>query len=431
MNIRFTAASLVADVLSGKSLSDSLPPALTQFNDARDGALVQAIAYGVCRHFYYLAAILTELMETPLKAKDQDVFALMLVGLYQLFDMRVPAYAAVAETVDAVKKLKKPWAKNLVNAVLRNYQRRAPELALALQQNPVATYAHPQWLINTLQVAWPEHWREILEANNQHPPFSLRVNARLQSRAAYQEKLVAAGISASVITATQQGLVLSDAMDVSALPGFIEGEISVQDGAAQLAAELLLLAPNLRVLDACAAPGGKTAHIAELAPLLAELVAVDQNPARLQIVEENLARLNLTATCLQGDAGAPEQWWDGKLFDRILLDAPCSATGVIRRHPDIKLLRRQQDIPAFANEQLRLLTALWPLLKKDGLLLYATCSVLPAENTDVLNQFLASAPDAQALTIAADIGQVCAVGQQIFPGKHGMDGFYYALLRKC
>jgi 16S rRNA (cytosine967-C5)-methyltransferase len=432
MNIRSTAAQLITEVLSGKSLSDILPAALTQFNDARDAALVQAIAYGVCRHYYYLDAVLEQLLDKPLKAKDLDVYALLLVGLYQLIELRVPAYAAVAETVSAVKNLNKAWAKNFVNAVLRNYQRRAPELTELLKQNPVATYNHPQWMIGMLQKAWPEHWQDILTANNQHPPFSLRVNGLHQSRADYLEKLIATGIAANAIPNTEHGLVLDSAVDVLELPGFAAGDISVQDGAAQLAAELLMLAPDLRVLDACAAPGGKTAHIAEREPKLKELVAVDKDGMRLQVVRENLQRLHLDATCIEGDAAKTTHWWNGRFFDRILLDAPCSASGVIRRHPDIKLLRRPDDIKAFAVEQLRLLTGLWPLLKKDGMLLYATCSIFPAENSGVLSQFLASHADAKAETMALlTVGHPASVGQQIFPGMHGMDGFYYALLRKC
>ncbi|MES2217585.1 MAG: 16S rRNA (cytosine(967)-C(5))-methyltransferase RsmB [Pseudomonadota bacterium] len=430
MNIRFTAASLVTDVLSGKSLSDSLPAALTQFKDTRDAALVQAIAYGVCRHYFYLAAVLEQLLEKPLKAKDLDVYALLLVGLYQLTEMRVPAYAAVGETVNAAKNLKKPWAKNFVNAVLRNYQRNAAAIAAELNHNPVASYTHPQWMISALQTAWPAQWQEILTANNQHPPLALRVNARYQSRADYLEKLNAANIPATAIAHTQHGLVLESAMDVLLLPGFAQGEVSVQDGAAQLAAELLMLGPNLRVLDACAAPGGKTAHIAESEPTL-ELIAIDKDAGRLQVVRENLQRLELNANCIQGDAANPAAWWDGKLFDRILLDAPCSASGVIRRHPDIKLLRRPEDIKAFAAEQLRLLSGLWPVLKIGGLLLYATCTVFPAENTAVLASFLAAHADAQVEPMTLAVGHPCEIGQQIFPGMHGMDGFYYALLRKC
>jgi 16S rRNA (cytosine967-C5)-methyltransferase len=431
MNIRYTAALLVTDVLSGKSLSDSLPAALAQFTDSRDAALVQAIAYGVCRHYDYLVAVLDQLLEKPLKAKDLDVFSLLLVGLYQLIELRVPAYAAVAETVSAVNNLNKAWAKNLVNAVLRNYQRRAEDISAKLADNNVAKYAHPQWMIGMLQKSWPEQWQEVLTANNQHPPFSLRVNGLHNTREAYLEKLTRVGIAASAIPHTEHGLVLENAVDVMELPGFVAGDISVQDGAAQLAAELLMLEPGLRVLDACAAPGGKTAHIAEREPALDELVAVDKDAERLDVVRENLMRLRVDATIIKGDAGKTGQWWNGKLFDRILLDAPCSASGVIRRHPDIKLLRRPDDVKAFAVEQLRLMTGLWPLLKKDGMLLYATCSVFPHENTAVLTQFLASQADAQIEPMKVIVGQPTALGQQIFPGTHGMDGFYYALLRKC
>jgi 16S rRNA (cytosine967-C5)-methyltransferase len=432
MNIRSAAARVILQVIdSGKSLSETLPPAVTRISEQRDAAFLQALVYGVCRRFFYLAAILDILLDKPLKDKDQDIYALMLVGLYQLTDMRVPAYAAVAETVDAVKNLKKPWAKNIVNAVLRNFQRREEEITALLAQDQAAFYAHPDWLIVALEKAWPIEWEDILYENNIQPPLALRVNARRQTRDEYLEKLRAAGINATAIVETQHGIVLDEPMDVLELPGFSAGEISVQDGAAQLAAELLMLAPELRVLDACAAPGGKTAHIAEIAPELAELSALDCDSDRLQVVRENLHRLHLSAHCITSDAANVQQWWDGKLFDRILLDAPCSASGVIRRHPDIKLLRRQDDIPVLAAEQFRLLNALWSVLKVGGILLYATCSIFPAENTEVLTDFLATHKDAQEEKINAEWGRACTIGRQIFPGMHGMDGFYYALLRKC
>ena len=432
MNIRGVAARVILQVIGeGKSLTESLPPALTRFSEHRDAAFLQALVYGVCRQYYYLAALLEVLLDKPMKSKDQDIYALMLVGLYQLIDMRVPAYAAVAETVEAVNSLKKPWAKNIVNAVLRNFQRREEELHAMLAQNPAAYYAHPEWLIALLEKAWPQEWEDILYENNLPPPFVLRVNARRQSRDEYLEKLRGASIEAAAIPETGHGILLSEAMDVMELPGFSAGEISVQDGAAQLAAELLQLEPGLLVLDACAAPGGKTTHIAEIAPELAELYALDSDSDRLQIVRENLHRLHLSARCVTSDAANVQQWWDGKLFDRILLDAPCSASGVIRRHPDIKLLRRQSDIPTLAAEQFRLLNALWTTLKVGGLMLYATCSVFPAENTEVLTDFLATHKDAQEEKITAEWGRECSIGRQIFPGMHGMDGFYYALLRKC
>lgn len=430
MNCRVVAARVIFQVMCGSSLSDCLPKAVAQLDEPRDSGLLQALCYGVCRRYYSLTALLNSLLEHPLKENDDDVYALLLVGLYQLSDMRIPAYAAVDATVEATKGLKKDWARGLVNAILRNYQRHAESLQATLLDDPVSHYAHPGWLIGMIKKAWPAETETILAANNAHPPFVLRVNQRHHGREAYLEQLAAAGIGARRIPETQCGVLLDEPMDVHTLPGFALGDVSVQDGAAQLAAELLMLEPAQRVLDACAAPGGKTAHIAEREPALADLVAVDQDAKRLATVTENIERLKLTATCIASDVANVTAWWDKKLFDRILLDAPCSATGVIRRHPDIKLLRRPDDIQNLVEEQLHLLTALWPLLKIGGILLYATCSILPRENAGVVKQFLTAHPDAEEERIQADWGIACDVGRQILPGMHGMDGFYYARLKK-
>jgi 16S rRNA (cytosine967-C5)-methyltransferase len=292
-----------------------------------------------------------------------------------------------------------------------------------------AIYSHPAWMIGKIKKHYPAQLEDILDANNQHPPFSLRVNQQRISREDYLEKLVADGLSAQSIPETLSGIILEEAIDVLQLPGFSEGEVSVQDGAAQLAAELLELAPEQHVLDACAAPGGKTAHILELQPTVT-CVAVDHDPERLASVTENLERLNLSATCIAADVAETDKWWDGKLFDRILLDAPCSASGVIRRHPDIKLLRRPTDIPALAKIQLELLEAVWSLLKPGGLLLYATCSVFVDENVQVLKSFLTLHPEINEEKITAPWGVECDIGKQILPGSHNMDGFYFARLRK-
>lgn len=427
MNQRFAAAKIIYQVIhEGRSLSDCLPEMLTHFKDARDQAFVQAICYGVCRWYFRLDAFANALLKSPLKEQDQDIHILILIGLYQLTEMRVPPHAAVAETVAATRDFKKIWAKGLVNAILRNYQRRAEELNEKLKTNLTAFYSHPKWMIENLKKSWPTEWKEILIANNQHPPFALRVNQKHHSRAEYLDKISKKDITANLIPETESGIVFAEPRDVKNIPGFLEGEISVQDGAAQLAAELLALTPQLRVLDACAAPGGKTAHILELQTDL-ELIAVDHDALRVRAIEENLQRLKLSATCLCADAADIK---DEKLFDRILLDAPCSATGVIRRHPDIKLLRRESDILKLAAEQKRLLNALWNLLKPNGLLVYATCSIFPEENVLQLQSFLETHSDAKEEKITATWGKTCAVGRQILPGMHGMDGFYYAILRK-
>lgn len=424
-NLRLLAARIINDVTDGRSLSDCLEPTLKTLKDSRDRALVQAICYGVCRYYTRLDVMLSYLLKKPMNAEDSDVHALLLVGLYQLMDMRVAQHAAVSETVNAVEKMKKPWARGFVNAVLREYLRNHEALEERLQEDEEAHYAHPDWWIQTIKKAWPEQWEAILAANNAHPPFSLRVNQRIQKRDDYLEKVVG-----HAIAETQSGIVLDTPMPAEDLPGFYQGEVSVQDGAAQLAAELLDLKPNLRVLDACSAPGGKLTHILEIEPNLAACVAVEVDPERTKSIKENLARLRLQATCLTADASDVSAWWDGQQFDRILVDAPCSASGVIRRHPDIKLLRELNDLKGLVKEQRELLDALWPTLSADGVLLYATCSVFPQENVETVKAFLASHPDAHEDKIDAAWGVACEVGRQILPGMHGMDGFYYALIKK-
>lgn len=425
MNLRAAAARVLFQVVvEGQSLSECLPQQLSKLTDARDRALLQAICFGVCRWYFRLDAIAQQLLDKPLKEKDQDVYLLLLVGLYQLLDMRIPTYAAVSETVAATKSLKKIWAKALINGVLRQYQRNAEKLS------QLALDSHPEWFIEKVKKTYPNEWKNILNANNQHPPFSLRVNQQQISREKYLEKISKKEMSATIISETQTGIFLADAVDVTQLPGFSDGMISVQDGAAQLAAELLQLKSGQRVLDACAAPGGKTAHMLEIEPKLAECVVVDNSAARMDTVHENLKRLKLQATCKVADVGNVKSWWDESLFDRILLDAPCSASGVIRRHPDIKLLRRESDIANLAKEQLRLLKAVWTTLKPGGLLLYVTCSIFAEENVQVIKEFLQQQPDAKEEKIAASWGMACEIGRQILPGMNGMDGFYYCSLRK-
>ena len=425
MNPRYIAVIILQNVIESQhSLSESLAEELPKLKDPRDRAFVQALCFGVCRSYFRLDEIAKKLLQKPFKQKDQDVYLLILIGLYQMIEMRLPDYAAVSETVDTTKKLKKEWAKSLVNAVLRNYQRQQADF-------PESHYSHPAWMIEKVQHDWPNDWQAILTANNQHPPLSLRVNQRKISREDYLKKLSDAEINAFPIPETSAGIYLETPMDVQDIPGFMQGEASVQDGAAQLAASLLQVQEKQRVLDACAAPGGKTSHILEAAPGEIDLIALDDDERRLSVVKENLQRLGLTATYICADAGDTAHWWDGQLFDRILLDAPCSATGVIRRHPDIKLLRRQSDISQMAEEQSRLLNALWPLLKSNGLLVYATCSVFPDENAQVVKNFINSNQDAKEEKIVAEWGAPCDVGRQILPGMHGMDGFYYVCLRKC
>ncbi|BAQ71718.1 Fmu, rRNA SAM-dependent methyltransferase [Pseudomonas sp. Os17] len=435
MNPRLAAAKALTAVLNGKaSLNSSLPIQLDKV-EARDRGFTQDLAFGTARWQPRLSALAAKLLQKPFKAADADVEALLLVGLYQLLYTRVPAHAAIGETVGCADKLKKPWAKALLNAVLRRAQRESEALLAELEHDPVVRTAHPRWLQKSLKAFWPEHWEAICAANNAHPPMILRVNRRHHSRDAYLQLLSEAGVAARACVYSQDGIVLDEAGDVRGLPGFAEGWISVQDEAAQLAAELLELAPGQRVLDACCAPGGKTCHILEVQPALAGVVAVDLEAKRLVRVRENLDRLKLDAQLIAADGRDTQAWWDGQPFQRILLDAPCSATGVIRRHPDIKLTRQPEDIAALAQLQGELLDALWQTLEVGGILLYATCSTLPTENTEVIEAFLGRTPGARELDIGGQLGQPAAGlkqphGRQLLAQEGGHDGFYYAKLIK-
>ncbi|MCF5231459.1 16S rRNA (cytosine(967)-C(5))-methyltransferase RsmB [Pseudomonas edaphica] len=430
MNPRLAAAKALAAVLNGKaSLNSSLPTQMDKVED-RDRGFTQDLAFGTARWQPRLSALAAKLLQKPFKAADADVEALLLVGLYQLLYTRVPAHAAIGETVGCADKLKKPWAKALLNAVLRRAQRESEALLAELEHDPVVRTAHPRWLQKSLKAFWPEQWEAICAANNAHPPMILRVNRRHHSRDAYLQLLTGAGINAAPCVYSVDGIVLEAATDVRSLPGFAEGWISVQDEAAQLAADLLDLAPGQRVLDACCAPGGKTCHILEVEKDLAGVVAVDLEAKRLVRVRENLARLGLSAELIAADGRDTATWWDGKPFQRILLDAPCSATGVIRRHPDIKLTRQPDDIAALAVLQGELLDAMWPTLEVGGILLYATCSTLPTENTEVIQAFLARTSGARELDLATAAGIKQPHGRQLLAQEGGHDGFYYAKLIK-
>jgi len=430
MNPRLAAAKALAAVLNGKaSLNSSLPTQMDKVED-RDRGFTQDLAFGTARWQPRLSALAAKLLQKPFKAADADVEALLLVGLYQLLYTRVPAHAAIGETVGCADKLKKPWAKALLNAVLRRAQRESEALLAELEHDPVVRTAHPRWLQKSLKAFWPEQWEAICAANNAHPPMILRVNRRHHARDAYLGLLGEAGIAATPCIYSQDGIILDAAADVRSLPGFAEGWISVQDEAAQLAADLLDLAPGQRVLDACCAPGGKTCHILEAEPALAGVVAVDLEAKRLVRVRENLARLGLSAELIAADGRDTATWWDGKPFQRILLDAPCSATGVIRRHPDIKLTRQPDDIAALALLQGELLDAMWITLEVGGILLYATCSTLPTENTEVIEAFLARTPGARELDLATMAGIKQPHGRQLLAQEGGHDGFYYAKLIK-
>ncbi len=393
----------------------------------RDRGLLQQLCYGTLRQAPRLQGILGQLLDKPLRDKDADVQSLLLCGLYQLEDTRIPDHAAVSATVAATRALKKPWAKGLSNAVLRRFLRERELLLAALDDS--ARAAHPQWLYDTLRAQWPAHSDQIIHANNNQPPMTLRVNAQQIQRDPYRAMLVEAGIESSAGLLSPQAIYLKAPVDVTELPGFAEGMVSVQDEGAQMAALVLAAQAGERVLDACAAPGGKSCHILEVQPGITELVAADVDALRLERVEENLQRLRLPATRLEMDAAKPPADLAAN-FDRILVDAPCSASGVIRRHPDVKLLRREQDIPALGKQQRDILDGLWPLLKGGGRLLYATCSVLEGENDDVIGLFLQHHPDATVVPIEADWGEETRYGRQLLPSGHGPDGLFYCLVQK-
>jgi len=412
----------------GALLDQALELTRKQLADPRDQGFVQECAYGVLRHYYSLHRRLGGLLAKPLKKRDAEIEALLLSGLYQLFELGTPAHAVVDASANACRELDRTWAAGLVNAVLRGALR-AQASAAPGDDDLEARWNHPRWLIEAIAAAHPEHHRSILDANLARPPLALRVNRRRASRDAYLDELGAAGIAARSLPCCADGLVLDEPLPVTRLPGFAEGRVSVQDGAAQLAAPLLAAQPGQRVLDACAAPGGKAMHLLETVDDL-ELTALDVEAARLARARDNAQRLGLDCRLIAGDAAAPSTWWDGRLYDRILIDAPCSATGVIRRHPDIKLHRRAADIANLSLRQVAIFDGLWPLLREGGKLLYATCSILPQENDEVIEIALSRHPEAAVETLRVDCGRATRRGRQILPGEHGMDGFYYCLIGK-
>ncbi|GAK87140.1 ribosomal RNA small subunit methyltransferase B [Vibrio ponticus] len=424
MNVRAAAANVLFQVVDkGQSLSNALPAAQQQIRP-RDHALLQEICYGALRYLPRLEYIANELMDKPLKGKQRVFHHLILVGIYQLSFMRIPAHAAVGETVEGTKDLKGPRLRGLINAVLRNYQRNQEQLDEQAISHNAGKYGHPSWLLKLLQQAYPEQWQNIVEANNSKAPMWLRVNHQHHSRDEYQALLDKEGIETSLHPQAADALKLATPCDVTKLPGFEKGWVSVQDAAAQLSLDYLTPQDGELILDCCAAPGGKTAHILERTKD-AQVVAIDCDDSRLKRVHDNLKRLNLQAEVICGDARKPQDWWHGEQFDRILLDAPCSATGVIRRHPDIKWLRRADDIDALAELQSEIIDAMWQQLKPGGTLVYATCSITPQENKLQVKAFLERTKDAQLQGSESD-----NPGRQILPGEDDMDGFYYAVMTK-
>lgn len=424
-NLRSVAAQTIEKVVEqGQSLSNVLPDAQKSVGE-KDAALLQELCYGVLRTLPQLEWIIGKLMSRPMTGKQRTLHFLIMVGLYQLIYTRIPAHAALAETVNGAIALKRPQLKGLINGVLRQFQRQQEEL-LQQANDGDQQYLHPKWLLERLKRAWPEQWRQIVDANNQRPPMWLRVNRQYHTREDWLRLLEETGKSAFPHPQHIDALRLETPSSVRQLPGFEQGWVTVQDASAQGCIALLNPQNGEKILDLCAAPGGKTTHILEAAPQ-AEVMAVDVDAQRLARVSENLQRLTMVAEVKLGDGRTPEAWCENTQFDRILLDAPCSATGVIRRHPDIKWLRRDRDIAELAALQKQILEAIWPYLKSGGTLLYATCSILPEENHLQISQFLQTHGDATLV----ETGDLSKPGLQVFPQADGGDGFYYAKLLKA
>ncbi|GAB3022895.1 16S rRNA (cytosine(967)-C(5))-methyltransferase RsmB [Oleiagrimonas citrea] len=426
---RALAARALAEIaLRGASSREVLSRLTPQLPDARDRALLNALVQAGARSWLRYDAALDHMLDKPLRRKEPAVHALLVVGLVQLDVLELPAYAAVAATVQAARALGKPRMAGLVNAVLRRWQREGDALRMKLDADDVSRWAQPAWLIDAVRRDWPQEAERVLATANREAPLTLRVNRRRGTRDAYLERLRAADLAAHAHPELADAVVLAESTDVTRLPGFAEGDFAVQDGAAQLTADLLDLADGQRVLDACAAPGGKTCHALERHDV--DMLAVELEAARVPRIRENLQRLGLDAHVVQADAASPDAWWDGAPFDRILIDAPCSASGVLRRRPDARLHRRATDIGALNTIQRQLLDALWPLLAPGGRLLYVTCSLLRAENEDIVAPFLDRHADAEVLPITLPMGQTAGPGWQILPGDADLDGLYYAALGK-
>ena len=424
INLRSMAAQAIEQVVEqGQSLSNVLPPLQQKVSD-KDKALLQELCFGALRTLPQLDWLINKLMSRPMTGKQRTVHYLIMIGLYQLLHTRIPAHAALAETVEGAVAIKRPQLKGLINGVLRQFQRQQEALQAEFEQSE-QRFLHPTWLLNRLQKAYPQQWQHIVEANNLRPPMWLRVNRNHHSRDAWLALLAESGMEGFSHPDYPDAVRMASAVPVSALPGFDEGWITVQDASAQGCITFLEPQNGERILDLCAAPGGKTTHILEAAPQ-ARVLAIDIDEQRLSRVYDNLKRLGMKAEVKQGDGRHPAQWCGDEKFDRILLDAPCSATGVIRRHPDIKWLRRDRDISELVQLQAEILDAVWPHLKPGGTLVYATCSVLPEENSQQIAAFLSRTPDAR-LNVT---GTPERPGQQNLPGAEEGDGFFYAKLSK-
>jgi 16S rRNA (cytosine967-C5)-methyltransferase len=429
VDARALAAKGLAEIaMRGASLRDVMERYAPRLADPRDRALLMALLSEGARWWLRFDPAVDGLLQKSLRHKDPAVHALLVLGLVQLEILQLQDYAAVAATVEAARALQRPQLAGLVNAVLRRWQREREGLMIKLDAQPQTRHAHPAWLASALQRDWPAQAEAVMLADNAEPPLMLRVNRQRADRGALLERLRATDYAAEIHPWLSDALVLPHSTDVTRMPGFEDGLFAVQDGSAQIGADLAALSDGMRVLDACAAPGGKACHMLERADI--DLTALEMDASRAERIQQNLMRLRLNAKIVIGDAGAPKGWWKGPAFDRILIDAPCSATGVMRRRPDVRLHRRESDIAAMHDQQRRILSALWPLLAPGGRLVYITCSMLRAENEVIVDELLASQADAQALDFSLPVGQAAGTGWQILPGDGDLDGMYYAVLQK-
>ena len=429
VDTRALAARSLAEVaMRGASLREVMERNAPKLRDPRDRALLMALLSEGARWWLRFDTAIDQLLEKSLRHKDPAIHALLVLGLVQLEILQLQDYAAVAATVEATRALKRPQLAGLVNAVLRRWQRERESLIARLDSKPQTRHAHPEWLAKALARDWPTEAEAVMAADNLEPPLMLRVNRQRIERDTLLAQFQAADYDVSAHPWLADALVLPHSADVTRMPGFEDGLFAVQDGAAQVAADLADLEDGMRVLDACAAPGGKACHLLERAQI--DLTALEVDAKRGERIRQNLMRLRLDAKIVIGDAGAPAGWWKGQHFDRILIDAPCSATGVLRRRPDVRLHRRESDITAMHEQQRRILLALWPLLVPGGRLVYITCSVLRAENEAILGELLAQQSDAHALTFTLPVGQATKIGWQILPGDGDLDGMYYAVVEK-
>ena len=422
------ARSLAEIAMRGASLREVMERNAPKLRDPRDRALLMALLSEGARWWLRFDAAIDHLLEKSLRHKDPAIHALLVLGLVQLEILQLQDYAAVAATVEATRTLKRPQLARLVNAVLRRWQRERENLIARLDAKPQTRHAHPEWLAKALASDWPAQADAVMAADNREPPLMLRVNRQHIERAALLAQFQATGYEASLHPWLPDALVLPHSADITRMPGFENGAFAVQDGAAQVAADLADLKHGMRVLDACAAPGGKACHLLERARI--DLTALEVDAKRGERIRQNLMRLRLDAKIVIGDAGAPAGWWKRQPFDRILIDAPCSATGVLRRRPDVRLHRRESDIAAMHEQQRRILSALWPLLAPGGRLIYITCSVLRAENEVIVGDLLAQQGDARVVPFTLPVGHAAKVGWQILPGDGDLDGMYYAMLEK-